>query len=103
MSVVTNVLICLNLLEEIDDQATTPPISEINDYLSSRGYGGLARVDDLAGGNKAFQAGVWLGAFNHLNIKEFMDVVKSRDWLCRDDVQVLLKKEEDYTFTLTNI
>jgi hypothetical protein len=103
MSVVTDVIICLGLAEAIDDEGTTPPIAEINDYLRSRNYGELARVDDFAGGNKAFQAAVWMGAFNHLNLSEFMNFVKSRNWQSRADVQILLKKEEENSFTLTNI
>jgi hypothetical protein len=103
MSVVTDVIICLSLSEEIDDEGTTPPVAEINDYLRSQNYGKLARVDDFAGGNKAFQAAVWMGAFNHLNVSEFMDFIKSREWQSREEVQVLLKKEEDYSFTLTNL
>ena len=49
MSHVADVIICLSLGEEIDDEGTTPPIQEINKYLMAQSKGELKKVDEYAG------------------------------------------------------
>jgi len=103
MSHVSDVIICLSPGEEIDDNATTPPIQEINKYLMAQNRGELKKVDDYAGGYKAVQAAVWMGAFNHLDIPEFLNVVKAQQWEGREIVQVFIKDEHEKTFTPRSI
>lgn len=73
MSHVTDVILSIGLLEESDDAENPALIAEINTWLDEREKGTLARVDQFAGGRKASQATIYLGAFNYLPIDGLAD------------------------------
>lgn len=99
MSHVADVIITLSVTEETDEGAPIPGIQEINRYLSSKGKGELEKVDGYAGGRKALQAEVWMGAFNYLEIPEFVATVAAQHWQDRDAVQVFIKDEHEDVFS----
>ena len=102
MSKVTDVILLHGLSEEVEEDRTPPPILSLNKWLTEERYGSLDRVDGWAGGNKAFQAFAWMGAFNYFHAKAFIEQVRAQEWEDRDSVQVLIKEEEEFRFTLYN-
>ena len=102
MSKVTDVIILHGLSEEVEEDQMPPPILSLNKWLTEERYGSLDRVDGWAGGNKAFQAFAWMGAFNYFHAKAFIEQVRAQEWEYRDSVQVLIKEEEEFRFTLYN-
>ena len=102
MSKVTDVILLHGLSEEVEEDRMPPPILSLNKWLTEERYGSLGRVDGWAGGNKAFQAFAWLGAFNYFHAKAFIEQVRAQEWEDRDSVQVLIKEEEEFRFTLYN-
>lgn len=64
----------------------------------------LLRLDrnwSAYGGNKYFQASIWSGAFNYLDINGFRDFLANLDFPCW--VQLVYQCEEDEGFTLVQI
>jgi hypothetical protein len=103
MSVVTDVIVLVSLAEE-DPEDTFPPIDKINNWLLAHGqYVGLNHLNGNEGGHKAWQADVFGGAFNHLDISEFARMVAMVQWKSPDRVQLLVKGEEDEVWGLVNI
>ena len=52
----------------------------------------------LWGGTKNPQADIWCGAYNSLDLEEFLGFVVSALWENPEWVQVFVKREEDATF-----
>ena len=94
MSHVTNIILTLSLSEGIDDDTCYPWVDVLNQWLTDRGKGELHRVDDAAGGNKAMEAAVFMGAFNYLDIPEFIKAVYASDWEDRDGLSLFIKVQE---------
>lgn len=100
MSDVTSVIILTELHWDYEDIKNDHPISLIQDWLTANEYGALKRVDEHAGGNRALQDEVWLGAFNYLELEEFIEFVKGLDWtVYQESVEFLYKDEHDEEFT----
>jgi len=102
VSKVTDVIILHGLSEEVEEDQMPPPILSLNKWLAEERYGSLGRVDGWSWGNKAFQAFAWMGAFNYFHAKAFIEQVRAQEWEDRDSVQVLIKEEEEFRFTLYN-
>ena len=92
MSYVSNVV----LLTFIDD----PGIKDLQLWLSENEMPALNQVDGFAGGKRAFEAEIWVGAYNYLDIQEFTQAVLDAKWLYPDAVQLLIKQEADDVFSL---
>jgi hypothetical protein len=92
MSHVTDVIFACDLREE------KTSVDLINDWLVEHEIGMLASVDDHAGGKKAMQSWVFLGAFNYLPIEEFASYVRSLTWCHPENVQIWIKDEHDERF-----
>ena len=60
----------------------------------------LNQVDGFAGGTRAFEAEIWAGAYNYLDIQEFTQAVLNVKWLYPDDVQPLIEEQADDVFSL---
>lgn len=103
MSTVTDVIITLSLIEEDSGCKPSPAMLNINSYLCAKSMGCFNRIDDCAGGRKTFQAQIWAGAFNHLNIEELLNTVASQSWEDRESVQIFVKEEGQDTFALREI
>jgi hypothetical protein len=49
---------------------------------------------------KGMQTCVYGGAFNFLDIDKFKEIVKVQNWKARENVQLLIQKEEDECFSM---
>jgi hypothetical protein len=106
MSWVTNVLVLCHFGEcmthdELIGKVLPGPFAVINEWLSSKNLGEMARLDPMTlGGGKAFQAVVAGGAFNYLPIDEFLTMAFAQTWEQPDSVQILIRDEDDVRFSL---
>src|SRR5215203_2718444 len=96
MSTVTDIIITCGLSEG-DDDDHFPPIEHINRYLESDGRGALAHLNGHEGGTKEWQVNVFGGAFNHLRLEGFAEVLRSAPWSEPDRVTIFIQLEEDET------
>lgn len=101
MSHVTDVILTVSLLEQNDVYPADvyPAVEALNTWLSERDKGELKRVDSFAGGRKAVQAAVFMGAFNFLDIPEFVAAVAAAPWGYRDGLALFVKNEYADRFT----
>lgn len=108
VSQVADVILTCSLSEELGghspDGRQAPSFSKLSDWLTEQGKSapgfGLVRVDARGGGFKAMQCVVSIGAFNYLDIPAFLAFAWSLDWHSRDLVQIMIKDEEEETFTV---
>jgi hypothetical protein len=105
MSWVTDVLLLTGLQEGFDENFETleeiPAIKAINVWLEQNEFGTLDELHEhVLGGGKAMQALVYGGAFNFLRIEEFIRLVRAQPWQEPDNVQLLLKNEDEGRFRL---
>lgn len=107
MSEVTNVILTFSLIEENNKNEA---LAEINDYLIDKHYPPFVVLDDInndlspfIAGNKWLEAQICIGAFNHLNIPEFEQVIKMASWIYPEDVKVLLQTQDSNTFVCYQI
>ncbi|NEQ36577.1 MAG: hypothetical protein F6K40_09945 [Okeania sp. SIO3I5] len=56
--------------------------------------------DYAIGGGKSMEARVYGGAFNFLDIDNFIEVVKAQNWRAKKNVQLLIQDQEDSCFTM---
>ena len=110
MSWITDALLILGPREGLDEDfevlATIPGLEAVNAWLHDHDFGTLDRLDEhVAGGGKAMQALVYGGAFDHLvrSLDEFLRVVAGQPWRVPEEVQLLLKHEEEGRFDLFEI
>lgn len=109
MSVVTNLVLHLPIQPEND----TRLIDAINEFFAQDGITGLVSVDDPRlprrwyGGSKALECDLFVGAFNHLSLDDFLvhlaDAIAHHPWDWRDEpdsIQVFVKEQEDDTFRI---
>ena len=99
MSRVTDVILTTSLLEEPGDTGTYPAVEELNVWLRARRLGELKEVSKAAAGTKVMQALVFMGAFNYLDLAEFVEAVKATPWRDSEGIAVFVKQEEEWRFT----
>jgi hypothetical protein len=88
----------VSLIEEEGDNENCPVVDVINAWLDRENKGQLKRLDGDAGGRKAMQAAVFMGAFNYLDIPAFVNVVASVPWEYEEGVALFIKDENDDAF-----
>jgi hypothetical protein len=91
MSVVTDIIVTYSGLD--DDKLDT-----INAWMvTQREYEGdrFVAVDEKAGGGKAMQANVALGAFNYFELDEFLVFLDTIEWERPEAVKVFVQEEHD--------
>ena len=88
MSVVTNVVLVTGLVDKAR-------VEEINGWLYEQGMGSVVKADQYAGGSKAMEVDVYLGAFNYLDELAFGDFCVAQPWEWPQDF-CLLTQTEDY-------
>jgi hypothetical protein len=77
-------------------------VEEINRYLTQEHKAPLVKVSQHAGGNKALEHHLWIGAFNWLDIEALIEVFRRVKWCYPDLVQLFVKHEhDDYYITHT--
>ena len=59
----------------------------------------LYHVAGRAGGNKVMQCDVLMGAFNYMNVDEFITYLNSLNWDNLYGIQLLIKDEHDERFS----
>jgi hypothetical protein len=102
MSCVTDVIVVCGLTEESEESrldSPVPTLERLSDWLEENEKGRLVRLDSSAGGRKAMQCVVALGAFNYLDIPDFLAHAWSLKWEDDEAVQIFIKDEEDDLFT----
>lgn len=99
MSRVTDVILTASLQEEPGETRTYPAVEELNTWLRERRFGELKEVSEAAGGTRAMQALVFLGAFNYLDLSEFVEAVKAAPWRDSEGIALFVKQEEEWRFT----
>jgi len=107
MSTVTNVILILSVSEDEEDR-----IKEINSYFSKEDTSsfptskGLVSADDKSipnhwyGGQKMLETNVYIGAFNGLDIEEFLEHLKSIKFEDSENVQVFYQLQAEDKFNL---
>ena len=72
------------------------PMQEVQKWLTEENqYGPLVEVSDHAGGHKALQCQLWVGAFNYLDIDEFVRVVFAQPWKYPEHVCIAICDEHE--------
>ncbi len=107
MSWVTDVILLFSLEEDYDEEMGSlgeeAPINYINDWLEDNEYGQLFPPPFEAGNGKMLGSNIWVGAFNNLDVEEFISILKVVKWQAPENVQILVKGEESPKFTLIQL
>lgn len=77
-------------------------VSQMNAYLRSK-FGEhvlLRNVREYAGGGKRLECDVFIVAVSHLNIPDFLDVFRQASWNWPEEVQLMIKDQEDTIFSI---
>ena len=99
MSYVTNIMIC--------GLCASDHLEEINTWLKKNyveKYGRnyevvMKEIGDYAGGNKKMETDILAGAFNYLDLEDFIKFLKNIDW--DNETDLFIQDEDDDTFTKT--
>jgi hypothetical protein len=75
-------------------------VDKLNHYLVEKHDRSLKQVDQYAGGDKGFQARVYMAGINYLDIPEFVDLFCSIPWELPFMATLLIRDEHDDTFTV---
>jgi hypothetical protein len=84
-------------------------MDEVNTYFVDKGTKPLVSVDDERlprawyGGSKSLECELYLGAFNHLDLDEFIKHVRTISWRVPECVQIIVKEQEDMKFTIIDL
>ena len=73
---------------------------DIDTWFQVRYNSSLHRLDKEAGGNEVMQCDVYMGAFNYMDIEEFIEFFNFLKWNDHEGIQLLIKDEHDDGFTL---
>ena len=111
MSVITSIMLFIKGNEDYPQK-----ILEVNRYLETledRGLGwnvtGLVSVDAPVlprgwyGGDKLFVDGIYIGAYNYLEIEPFLQHLTNITWESSDPFQLFLMEEEDDDFRVIKL
>lgn len=55
------------------------------------------------GGTKYMECCIFMGAYNYLNLNEFIDHLKSIEWEDPEDVQLIVRNQNEDRFKIVNI
>ena len=104
MSDVTNIIFALSIVD-----VDRGKMDEVNTYFVDKGIKPLVSVKDERlprawyGGSKSLEAELYLGAFNHLDLDEFIKHVRTISWRFPESVQIIVKEQEDMKFTIIDL
>ncbi|MEQ9437802.1 MAG: hypothetical protein RIG62_02095 [Cyclobacteriaceae bacterium] len=108
MSVVTNLIFSFSVGEDENKM-----MNQVNSFKYGLQTLNLVSADYIRdtenrrtawyGGGKFLEARLFVGAFNHLDLNEFIDHVKSLDWEEPECVQIIVKEQHDDIFRLINV
>ena len=109
MSWVTDVLLITGLGERFDDDRddfveSCKALDNINTWLEQHEQGKLDELSDyVVSGGKGMQCYVYGGAFNFLEVDDFVSLVLSQKWKNPKAVMLLTKESEHTVFTVHQI
>ena len=89
MSTVTDVILIVGCLTDQEQAERFSDALKLAGHTEAR----LKQVDDHAGGNKAVQADIYMGAYNYLDDEAAVSAFYAIKWEERDQVQLLMKAE----------
>ena len=84
-------------------------LGKVNEYFDKKETLGFVSLDDQKlpkgwyGGTKFLEACLAVGAFNHLDLQEFLQHLKAINWAEPQSVQLILKDQEDYKFRIIDL
>lgn len=103
MGLVTSVALICSCSEGSHDEGV-PAIASVNRWLrehcdAPKSDGNvLVQVDQHAGGTKGFEANLFIGGFNYLDVDGFVQAVRAAPWQDPKRVQLLIRREGDEGF-----
>lgn len=80
MSVVTNVILVVPI---VDIDPPLDQVNQINDTVGARfgkHCGFFSYINDVVMGPKSLETNIFVGAFNHLEVHWFIEIVRNTDW-----------------------
>jgi hypothetical protein len=101
MSCVTNVILCFSCADGGPD---TGVIKEVNSFFDLGKVNGLKSIDSTTlprrwyGGDKMMEANLYVGAFNHLDLPQFVEHLQRLPWRHPEIVQLFVMEENDERF-----
>jgi hypothetical protein len=107
MSNVTNLILTISCSDD-----KTENIQLVNSFVYRGIQMNLVSVDhnknmstrtSWYGGTKFLEAGIYIGAFNHFPLAEFIDHLKKIYWEYPESVQVIYKGQDDEKFSIIDI
>lgn len=93
MSYITNVLLCVPLIEFPGETDEHPAVNKLQQLF---GEHKLTRVDVV--GPKCLEIAVWAAAVNGFDHKAAVELLCAWPWLDRDNIQFLVKDQDDESF-----
>lgn len=68
-----------------------------------RTFGLKVIFGDMVGGTKVLTDDLYIGAFNHLNLKDLLKHLRSIDWEFPENVQLMVLEHEDDWWRIINL
>ena len=93
MSTVTNVI----FVTSVDEYEATQALQRISSFQFGTYWEPIK--DEVAGGNKNLECEVYIGAFNRFDEEKFVDELKMVKWKYPEELQVMVKRQDDDQFT----
>ena len=93
MSLVTNIILITGISDEIG-------IGELNRKFQQGTI--FSEIDDSKidyAGEKFIEAGIYLGAFNYLDLEELIKTIENTRWEYPKDVQLFVKEDNEDRFS----
>ncbi|QKG56237.1 hypothetical protein GKZ68_06005 [Hymenobacter sp. BRD128] len=104
MSSVTNLMLSFSVSEEEQTIA-----SQLNSYPNKERGFLLVSIDDdrlprgWYGGSKMMETRIYLGAYNYLDVDDFINYLRSIEWESPEEVQLFTKGQYEDKFTVYNL
>ena len=104
MSRVTNLILTCSLGER-----EKYIISQINKFKINGNSLGIVSINDdklpkgWYGGTKYMECNIFIGAFNYIDLRKFVEHLKSIKWEDPEDVQLIIREQDDFGFRIVNI
>ena len=102
MSRVTDIILITAIEDGAECEGEHPNADRLSAFIRENHYKvgvPLLQVHEIAGGNKYMQCSVFAGAINHLNADAVVECFANIDWEYPECAQLLLKGEQENTFT----
>jgi hypothetical protein len=101
-----------NLILTISDPDDENKIDQVNsfvyrgiqtDLVSADFNKNMAERTSWYGGTKFLEVGIYIGAFNHFPLTDFVKHLKKIDWQYPESIQLMVKGQDDVKFSIIDI